>query len=209
MTECLDCGNPMEDIIWEKFEGKCKDCRTERVFTDEEKMEAVAAYLQAGSVTQEQVCKGIGITVNTFSRWRKQFERSKRVAHDNTKDRKNYTDAEKLNILNGYNSHDYKSVNAYCKSVGIYQSMYRKWKIALANKLPGIQRTPEKPITDNIDEVIATLADIQPGLDREKIDDQISLWRQRIDNLMQGALPAQLAGKILKRCVDEMESFLA
>ncbi len=25
MIECLDCGTPMEDIIWEKHHGKCKE----------------------------------------------------------------------------------------------------------------------------------------------------------------------------------------
>lgn len=203
MIECTDCGTTMEEIVWEKHHGKCKDCRIDPVFTDEQKLEIVTAYL-TGHETQEQVCKRIGITVGTFSAWRKQI---KTIKHEGISfpPRRNFTDAEKLNILNGYNSHDFKSVSAYCRSVGIHQTMYRKWKIAMAYKTT----EPVNVAPDNIDKVIAELADIQPGLDREEIDAQIALWRQRITNLMQGALPAQLASKILERCIDEMESFLS
>ncbi len=208
MIECLDCGTPMEDIIWEKHHGKCKDCRVDPVFDDAAKLKIVTAYLTGTDETQEQVCERIGITVNEFIRWRKQFNTVTRTPDKETKSRRNFTDAEKLNILNGYNSRNYKSVTAYCETVGIHLSMYRKWKIALADKMRTIQPEPETVTPDNIDEVIAQLADMKPGIDLSSLIDKMGMWRTRVDNLKVGEKPAQYAAKILARCLDDIENEL-
>ena len=214
MIECLDCGTPMEDIIWEKHHGKCKDCRVDPVFTDDEKLKIVTSYLTGTSETQEEVCKRIGITVNTFSQWLKKIKTVKRApdAQEDAqaeKPRKVFTKDQRLAILNGYDKDEHQNIGKYCDSIGIHHATFYNWKSKYSDEVDQ-PKQPESVTThfDNIDELIAQLADMKPGIDLSSLIDKMGMWRTRVDNLKVGEKPAQYAAKILARCLDDMENEL-
>ncbi len=217
MMECLDCGDPVEDVIWEKYEGKCKECRADPVqvgdnkpqhldaYSDARKLEIVTAYLQGTDETQEDLCKRIGIAVNVFQRWRNQF---KTVAHaanrtDEKPTRRTFTKDEKLEILEKYNQAEHQSIEKYCKSIGIHYATFYSWKSLCFNEID--QPKESTAPTENVDELIAELADMKRGVDVSSIIDKIGIWRTREDNLRQGEIPGQFAAKILARCLDDIE----